>query len=567
MIEDPMKEEILDVEALALAINEAEEKQKRLTDFSARLEQWHEARRETFMGRLVTHLDLELGRAHADLNEQNNFVLPIIPDEQERIEFRKDFHRKILGRFRFNFLGALFFVFLPRLLEMLGQLGTATPLGKNIYFILAPIVFSVILSVVIVRRVTKGKKIWPARRMVFWIIAAIVIGALIAVWPFFSVIISVIVSVFLVPFNSYVITALVSWFVITFTVAFLKYHAQFRSYYNKISDAHSVLDWRSGGSLHIRSSIRKLELLKSQTKYWAELIGHHIRNPWIMPTSQEIDSSWSNFSASFPPSIRIAQAMETMPVGGGRPPAVARRISSITESQTGAGWRWQQLDRLVTHSENFTKTGLPLKWDAVDMDTPSAPNGSRELLLLLAQNSDYLTHLGQEKINELIPIVQDGILESAEMQVAAFSPLRGQAEIANWDEHLANSIGEISQGSPPMAKFAIRLAYQPEGYNNDVISVIAAPSRLVSKLKRTHANVSTDSIELVEASQEGVRNIDLALRIDLAGTRQGIPLEAVFLPEAYEGPGLVINPKICSNCGREDCSSLTSRTKCKVSGV
>jgi hypothetical protein len=245
-----------------------------------------------------------------------------------------------------------------------------------------------------------------------------------------------------------------------------------------------------------------------------------------------------------------------------------KAIALVMQDQSRNGWRVANLDLFKSNASRFSNLPYQISWDSIDGDGPSAPNGSRKTLLDFVKNENFLLEHGIEKVADLIPEVQNKILEAAELQVVAIGPNRGQAKEQNWDQHLELSVGDPALGSPPLANFAFRPAYLNEGLNNSVISLISGPERLLNKVRSRTGNKVPASVELINTHDQSARNIDLVLRIDLAGVEKSISPNSIWLPKAgdhfrADSPDL----SRCRKCGREDCASLTSASECQGSGV
>jgi hypothetical protein len=401
--------------------------------------------------------------------------------------------------------------------------------------------------------------------MATWIALGAAIAALIAFWPAIGIFAKIAVKSAFFPSAFQVILIFVGWYLIGFLRALLKYHLNYKKYFNRIADAHAELAWRSKGTLHVRSGIRRLELARQQIEYWATVIGYHLRTPWKLESKDAIENKWAALATSFPVSVRIAQARG---VFGSEGADMQKAIALVMQDQSRNGWRVANLDLFKSNASRFSNLPYQISWDSIDGDGPSAPNGSRKTLLDFVKNENFLLEHGIEKVADLIPEVQNKILEAAELQVVAIGPNRGQAKEQNWDQHLELSVGDPALGSPPLANFAFRPAYLNEGLNNSVISLISGPERLLNKVRSRTGNKVPASVELINTHDQSARNIDLVLRIDLAGVEKSISPNSIWLPKAgdhfrADSPDL----SRCRKCGREDCASLTSASECQGSGV
>jgi hypothetical protein len=555
----------LNEEQILAQINESENRQKQITDFTMMVEEWYQRQKNTIFGQLIGRVDEQIAIANADLASQEKFVKPEIPNEADRIKYRKTFHSELLRRFRFNFSVIFAFLLIPVIFSTLDAIGVLTLLGIAIYPILGAAILVFTILFVVGRRFRTSSEKWPPRRMATWITLGVAVAALVAFWPAIGLFAKIAIKSAFFPSAFQVILFFVGWFLLGFVRALLKYHFKYKEYFNKIADAHAELAWRSKGTLHVRSGIRRLELMRQQIEYWATVIGYHLRTPWQLESKDAVENKWAAVATSFPVSVRIAQARG---VFGSEGADMQKAITLVMQDQSRNGWRVANLDSYRSNASRFNNLPYQINWDSIDGDSPSAPNGSRKTLLEYVKNENFLLKHGIEKVADLIPEVQNKILEAAELQVVAIGPNRGQATEQNWDQHLELSIGDPALGSPPLANFAFRPAYLNEGLNNAIVSLISGPERLLNKVRSRAGNKIPASVELISTHDQSARNIDLVLRIDLAGVEKSISPNSVWLPKAgdhfrTESPDL----SRCRKCGREDCVSINSSSECQDSGV
>jgi hypothetical protein len=555
----------LNEEEILAQINESEIRQKQVTDFTMMVEEWYQKQKNTIFGQLIGRVDEQIAIANADLAAQEKFVKPEIPNEVDRIKYRKTFHSELLRRFRFNSSVIFAFLLIPVIFSALDAIGVLTLIGIAIYPILGAVIAVFTILFVVGRRFRTSSEKWPPRRMATWIAFGVAVAALVAFWPTIGLFAKIAVKSAFFPSAFQVILFFVGWFLLGFLRALLKYHLNYKKYFNRIADAHAELQWRSKGTLHVRSGIRRLELSRQQIEYWAIVMGYHLRTPWKLESKDAIENKWAALATSFPVSVRIAQARG---VFGSEGADMQKAIALVMQDQSRNGWRVANLDSYRTNASRFNNLPYQINWDSIDGDSPSAPNGSRKTLLDFVKNENFLLEHGIEKVADLIPEVQNKILEAAELQVVAIGPNRGQATEQNWDQHLELSIGDPALGSPPLANFAFRPAYLNEGLNNAIVSLISGPERLLNKVRSRAGNKVPASVELIDTHDQSARNIDLVLRIDIAGVEKSISPNSIWLPKSgdhfrTESPDL----SRCRKCGRRDCASLTGGSDCKGSGV
>ena len=555
----------LNEEEVLAQINESENRQKQITDFNMMVEEWYRRQKNTIFGQLLGRVDDQIAVANADLVNQQQWVKPEIPNEEDRIKYRKTFHSEILRRFRFNSSIVLAFLLIPLIFSTLDAIGVLTLLGIAIYPILGSAIFITSILFVVVRRSRTSAEKWPPRRMATWIALGAAIAALVAFWPALGIFAKIAVKSAFFPSAFQVILIFVGWYLIGFLRALLKYHMNYKKYFKKISNAHAEIAWRSKGTLHVRSGIRRLELVRQQIEYWATVIGYHLRTPWKLESKDAIENKWAALAPSFPVSVRIAQAKG---VFGSEGADMQKAIALVMQDQSRNGWRVANLDLFKSNASRFSNLPYKINWDSIDGDSPSAPNGSRKTLLDFVKNENFLLEHGVEKVAELIPEVQNKILEAAELQVVAIGPNRGQAREQNWDQHLELSIGDPSLGAPPLSNFGFRPAYLNEGLNNSVISIVTGPERLLNKVRAKTVNSLSGDVELIDTHDKSARNIDLVVRVDLAGVEKPISSESIWLPQAGDQYRAEISDMSrCEKCGSKDCESISSDSECQDSGV
>jgi cytochrome c biogenesis protein CcdA len=556
---------LLNEEAILAEINESEIRHKQLTDFTMMVEDWYQRQKNTIFGQLIGRVDEQLALANADLAAQEKFVKPEIPNEADRIKYRKTFHLELLRRLRFNTTAILVFLLIPVIFNALDALGVLSIFGVAIYPLIGSAIFVLTILFVTIRRMRTSAEKWPPRKMATWIALGVAIAAIVAFWPAIGLFAKIAVKSGFFPSAFQVILAFLGWFLIGFIRAILKYHFNYKRYFNRISDAHAELAWRSKGTLHVRSAIRRLELVRQQIEYWSTVIGYHLRTPWKLEDKDELENKWAASATTFPVSVRIAQARGAFGSAGAD---MQKAIALVIQDQSRNGWRVANLDLYRSNASRFNHLPYQISWDSIDADNPSAPNGSRKALLEFVKNEEFLLEHGIEKVSGLIPEVQNKILEAAELQVVAIGPNRGQATEQNWDQHLELSIGDPALGSPPLANFAFRPAHLNEGLNNAIVSLISGPQRLLNKVRAKAGNRIPASVELIDTHDLNARNIDLVLRIDLAGVEKPISANAIWLPKAGDHfrTGQTDLSR-CQKCGRRDCVSITSGAECQGSGV
>jgi hypothetical protein len=516
-----------------LEIQKLESRQSELEEAATKLETWYQGQTNNVFGKLQSFVESELARARGALDSSENASMPSIPDDSQPVDARKNFHKKIRSRGFFNGGVVSFFFLLPVLIDFIDSLGFLTLLGPGIYPIVGVSVFIAVVLFVIIRRARKGNQRWPGKRIALWIFLAVAVSVVVGAWPVSGLIAKIVMNSGFVP-NGYLalVIGLGLW-LLSFLNAMIKYFTEFEEYRIEVSSAHAALNEMQGGTLALRTDIRRLEVNLQQIRYWAEVLGLFFRKPWNVSNSGMGLDDWKNYGAIFPKSLRIGNAVEVDASGLDKPSEIKKLEDSVVADSTKKGWRLDDFNSLIRNSLRAPGNSATLTLDGLYLDSPASPNGYREKLLELVKSEKYLDILGGLKILEALPNVQDKILESADLQVAPYAPADGQNHLLKWDEHLMLAVGDLEIGARPLARFAIRDAHQPEGYNHDVAAFIAAPERLMNKMRQSKS-ANHSSVTLIPSSAQTERNIDLVLRLEICGLAQVIPASAVILPDFEE---------------------------------
>ena len=542
------------------------------------LEQWQVEQSNNILGKLRSHVRSELERGKTVLSNFQGFKKPEYPSEEERINARKDFHSKLLKRLNRNLFLGLFFALIPVFFGLLDSIGASGPISKLIYPALGLLILIPSIVVPLVLGSRRKKKGLPAKNTAKWIAVGVLIAPLIAFWPIIGFLAKFITGSSWFPALWQVILGATILMFITFIRAVLIYAKRLGDFEDDIKMAYSVLESRKGGAIKIRSSIKRLELLLQQLAEWDYIIGLYVRRPWIVKDKQLEAAAWEKDAAKLPKSIRFANALET---SDGPVNPVRKTINEIVNRESSNGWRVVGFAKFISSATNFEEIPNALTWSGIDQDNPITPNGSLKRLRNLVESDQYLEMVGDSRVDSLVPAEQDRILAKAELEVKAVAPSKGQPEVTTWDEHLLHVVGNLRDGEPPLAPFAVKSAYSPEGITtNNIVSYVIGPERLVIELQKTYENRITKNTHLVASENTGNRHIDIVLRMDFAGlnpTEGSVASATTIDPDFVLWPGdsngiAVDEPvaeqvKVCSNCGRTDCPGATSRAKCRETGI
>lgn len=565
---EPLELDELNIDDLNELLEVYETRQAELTQLAGQATSWKDLQSNSLIGRVLQHVESQLDIANQDLAQQTAEVDVLIPEEETRVNLRKSFHSTLLSAFKFSFCILFLFLLIPAILEFLDGLAFSTPLSLGIYPLLGVAIPSIVLIIMLVLRSKYHKEVWPTRRILKYVLLSTLTGALVGTWPLVGPLVHLFVASTFFPSFLQVFSFALLWLLIVFTGAILKYHAGFREYYDSVTLAHAILAWASRGSLHIRTSIHRLNQISRQVTYWAEMLGLHLRKPWITNPHGEMDEGWAKSVGSFPPSIKVAEAIDQSPDGGPRPIAIERIIHRIALRESSRGWRKENFRNLLATAAKFSPSGLNFG-DAIDRDTPASPNGSRAEVLKLVQNERFLAFLGDGLHDGIQSEVQDWILDEADLPVSVVQPGRRQDKNPSWDEHLVSVIGDVQAGSPPLANFAIQELHHQRGYANGVTSFVFAPSRVIRLLETENAGREIPAgLNLKALSSNSTRNIDLVLRLDIAGIEQQIDASHLHLPVVGSPERTSIIAKdACQKCGRRTCASLDGKSACDGSAV
>lgn len=550
--------------ALEAELVACEGEQARLLEFGNSLAIWHAKQSNTLFGALSTHIDEQISKADADLAAAKKEIDVETPDEKIRIELRKAFHRRLLRSLRFDFRLILFVLLFPKVVDFLDNLQYATLVGSGIYPILAGSIFATVGLFVMLMRLRRGKTLWPRRRIGKWLVWSGVISLIVGFWNLLSPLIHLWLLSPFFPSIWQVLGFSLGWFLVIFAGAILTYHAGFRAHWNEIAFARAMLEWASRGTLHTRAAKFTLTQNRKQIHYFANLLGHHLRKPWVNPTDDFSDDRWDNLAAKFPPAIKVALAVESVEGSAARPAILSQTIDRIYASASAKGWRKANFERVLEAASRELGLGMDFAL-ALDQDSPAQPNGSRAKLLELVKDEAFLKGLGSAKHRAMMGELQKSLLETAEILVRRVKPQLGQPDVLKWDEHLASVIGDPKLGSPSLAQFAFK-ELSRDGHNDKVRTVIYGPKKLIAAAPSD--GVPSDStVELRAVNSGDQSGVDLVLRIDLAGIDKAIPANTLRLPLAR---GLVTDPadsKRCPSCGRLHCPEYSSGRECTWSGI
>ena len=539
---------------------------------------WQKIQGNNILGLIREHVRNQLSLGYETLANFDNFVKPEYPSEQMRIDSRRSFHSKLLRRMNRNFFVALFIAMIPVFLGWLDGLSNATPFSGIIYGFIAAVIaiLSLILALGLRARKRKlGLKSKHTGRIIGygWSVAA-----LIASWPYIGFFVKLAVNSSWFPSLWEVILAAALVMIFTFVRAVVSYAYELSDFWYQINAAYEALNARRGGALKIRTTIRRLELTLTQLGEWDRIIGQYIRKPWITRDRVAQATEWEKDATKLPKSIRIANALET---SESQSNPVKRTINQIISRESRNGWRVNGLLEFIALAPKFEEVAAKLTWSGIDQDNPLTPNGSLRRLRALAESDEYLTLVGDSKVDRLIPIEQDRILADAQLEVKAVAPSKGQPEVSAWDEHLRHVVGNLGDGEPPFANFAIMPIHTTDGIaTKNLVSYVIGPERLISNLKKEFDGRINSNTHLVPAATSENRHIDIVLRMDFAGLAPA-EVSANFSPiwpEALVWPGdsVVLNVVEdetsnlvrCAKCGRSDCPAATNpKLVCKESGI
>lgn len=544
---------------------EAEHNQNTLIEFGASLAEWHSKQSNTLFGSLIGHIDSQVTKANIDLLAVNNQINVEIPDESERVELRRNFHRRLLKSLKFDLRLILFVVLFPRFVEFMDNLQFMTLLGPGIYPVAALGFFSTSAILVGLLRWRRGKVRWPGSRIAKWLVLSGLLSLVIAFWNLLSVLANLWLMSPFYPSIWHVVLFCLFWFIVTFIGAIFTYHAGFRRHWNSVTLARATLAWASRGSLHIRTAKHILLQSRKQVIYFAEMLGHHLRRPWVV-THDSLDTErWNQMAANFPPAIKVAVAEEFTENGTERPQALRQIIDRIYAVASSRSWRKLNFQRLLDLATKENGGAIEFA-TAIDQDTPSTPNGSRNKLLGLVQDESYLKRVGSKQHDVMMKEVQKSLLETEEILVRRVKPQLGQPDVLNWDEHLESVIGDPAQGSPSLAQFAID-EMNRDGWNDRVQTVIYGPTKLVEEIDLKSARKKDSTVELRPLDSKVQTGVDLVLRLDLAGVDRAIPALALRLPVSQVSNHDAHDLARCGRCGRLNCESYLTGQPCNRSGI
>lgn len=623
--------ESLDKENLQVRLAGLEKDRDNVEVFAGNLGRWYASQKQTIFGQLLEHVENQIIAADTDSKEHAKLLRPELPIEADRIAMRKKFHRSALHSLRFNIGWATILIFLPYFFDFLDNCVYLTPLGPAIYPIIAICVFVLAITIIIIRAVRVRRKFkrtqaklsasellrpnvrgssnleilddeesnqeqitpqtnikkakyigpWPASKIVRWILGAVLFSAVISIWPIAGLFAKIAAKSPFFPSGWQIVLAAIAIFVFRFTHALIVYYRGYRSFFRKVETAWDLATWASGGTLRIRTAIRRFESLKKQIHYWNRVLGSQLRNPWRISTPNLSSEDDLSLQGSFPISIQLAYALDQDSGDQSARIKLEALRRKLYLDETRKGWRKSNFESFFENDfylGNFAADGKllveALSRGQIGFETPLS-----EALDNLVQDENYLEYIGTQKEKSLLPEVQNQILSNGHLRVQVLQPGRNQRKIMDWDEHLRRIVTREQDGRilpfESMKDWAFKDNAKINGPAKNVVTFICGPARLLDSLKENRdrfensenmlTNSGDDSSIVWEKQSENViRNVDLLLRLDVLGVRQPILVGDLLLPHLSKETK--VNVSLCSNCGLASCPGVVQPENCDYKG-
>lgn len=523
--------------------------------------------------KLIRHLDGQIDLAKADANVSRLAFDDKFDDENDFIGYRQEFHKSIFKRFISHSVPILVILGFQAIVDFLDSLSWMTILGPFLYPLIGLVAFSLTLSIVLTRRAKLGKTKWPGKRIAKWLVLSGLGSALIAFWPLVSIALAFLGSFDFWPSNWILVLALVFIFIGAVLQALLKYQYKYREYFDKLQVLAAQVKWASEALVRANHELHRLGIQREQVLDWMNILALHSYRPWMLPNASQVDSRWNSLASTLPISVHVGQAIDFNSEAGEWSTQMTRIVESTTESLSQQGWRSQSLENLLKSSDKHREISRSLDWEALDLDSPVTPNGSRAELIRLLENEDFLLHVGESAVQAKRRDIERLLLDAAELKVSDISGesqrRKGLKENEhNWDEFLTLPMGDLSYGSPALAKFAFAQSSQLEGHHSNIESLVFVPKRIAKNLVSSGQQIP-EFTRLISATRNEGHEFDLVVRIDIAGMRNPIPLKSLAVASG-EDIQLIESQVLatCSNCGSPKCPSLKdSSVRCSSGRV
>ncbi len=548
------------------------DRRARLVDFDSFLKTNLNSFKNSFFYKLIGLIDSEVSRAQADSVASSISLEDQLDKEDKFIGFRKRFHKSVGRRFVTYALPILLILGFSWVTDLLDSLAFATPWGLLIYPLIGFGAFGLVLGIVLRNQRKKGKLLWPAKRVAKWLVLSGILALSISFWPVVSIAIFWILRLAVWPSKFVAVVALSALFLIVFLQAILKYHFDYRDYFDKLQVLAVRVKWASEASVRAHHELARLRIQRQQVIDWLVILSRHAYTPWRLLDAPQADSKWNLLASNLPISMHVGQAVDVKSEAGSWSIQMSRMVNSTIESLTEPGWRSRALDTLIEESEKFRGTARAIDWEALDLDTPVSPNGSRAELLRLLQDEDFLGHIGDLNVESKRRDVERSLLDAAELRVTDISAKgpQGSAESEyEWDQFLSLPMGDLSFGSPALAKFAFTEKLQLDGHHANVESWVFVPSRIAKRIAESGQKIPKQT-KLISSSRNEGHEFDLIVRIDVSGITTGIPLGALRVAsfETYQETES-LHLETCVYCGSPHCPRLTnpSLTSCGLSAI
>lgn len=222
------------------------------------------------------------------------------------------------------------------------------------------------------------------------------------------------------------------------------------SYYRRISrfikDMNTLLHQQRDAERRCRDSRDaklRLQGLHEQLQIWTEILGYALHDPWRPDPAWHRGRPSEELAASLPACVDVAVPDPSDTAG-------TRRLQQVAAAtMVGLGWRAAAYQRLaaLALADWYTADGeAPL--GLLDEDAPSAPNGTRDVLLTMLRSGDLQRAAAEQVLSEKAAVLYR---ERDRLESHGLQPVTG--EYAAEDTRLLERDGDLHVLRPGWGDF------------------------------------------------------------------------------------------------------------------
>lgn len=526
----------------------------------------------SYLWRVQKAMEMMMANAKSDLSEYESAVNNVqAPKEGRLLELRKQFHRTVSIWFGITATVSAVAVLYPIVYKLEPPVWLRDFMASD--FFTASLVALVVLllgALWLIQRRGNGKR---ARKFAAAQLLVILIGVLIALWPYIEPTVSQRVIPFLREYIWEILSASTSVFIFSLIVALAVYYQGWSIFRREVTEQLSKLSNVIDGYVHTKQEINRLESLYKQTSDWLGILAHSLYRPWKTHPDWEGAREFENHFATFPFALRLAQAKEEK---DSRMAELERLVGRRLMVQ---GWRSEAFADMVEQAGQ--EMGLQdgrFTVETLDQDLPQQSNNSRALFSRYLEHSAstfnagkldlsptkidaegnstlgpsdrYLVEVARKRLLKLVeetqsivlsqarprvePIQDDPLLEIREDQsgIEEFDPTY------SWDDFLRESLGTDEVSQPPMGVLNFSEKGQLARVQEAPSTFVITPRRLADTLPENKSH----TVRVVPVGDDKARAVEIIARVDIVGPMNFSDI--ALLSQGVHGAHEVTNPEI-----------------------